>query len=72
MEVCMKKLVILTAILLGSLGAVQAEQPEVITDEVKLIHNDDSVKLHKKIYLLEKHIEQLEAQLAKEKEYGTI
>ena len=53
-------------------GVVQAEQPEVITDEVKLIHNDDSVKLHKKIYLLEKHIERLEAQLAKEKEYGTI
>mgnify|MGYP003356465536 FL=1 len=68
----MKKLVILTAILLGSLGVVQAEQPEVITDEVKLVHNDDSVKLHKKIYLLEKHIEQLEAQLAKENTNGTI
>ena len=68
----MKKLVILTAILLGSLGAVQAEQPEVITDEVKLIHNDDSVKLHKKIYQLQQRIDQLEAQLAKEKEYGTI
>lgn len=63
----MKKLVILTAILLGSLGVVQAEQPEVITNEVKLVHNDDSVKLHKKIYQLEKRIEQLEAQLAKEK-----
>lgn len=68
----MKKLVILTAILLGSLGAVQAEQPEVITNEVKLVHNDDSVKLHKKIYQLERHIEQLEAQLAKEKNNGTI
>ena len=69
----MKKLVILTAILLGSLGVVvQAEQPEVINDEVKLIHNDDSVKLHKKIYQLERHIEQLEAQLAKEKNNGTI
>lgn len=68
----MKKLVILTAILLGSLGAVQAEQPEVITDEVKLVHNDDSVKLHKKIYQLQQRIDQLESQLAKEKEYGTI
>lgn len=68
----MKKLVILTAILLGFLGVVQAEQPEVITDEVKLIHNDDSVKLHKKIYQLQQRIDQLEAQLAKEKEYGTI
>ena len=68
----MKKLVILTAILLGSLGVVQAEQPEVITDEVKLVHNDDSVKLHKKIYQLQQRIDQLEAQLAKEKEYGTI
>nr|DAF39576.1 MAG TPA: Protein of unknown function (DUF3138) [Caudoviricetes sp.] len=68
----MKKLVILTAILLGSLGVVQAEQPEVITDEVKLIHNDDSVKLHKKIYQLQQRIDQLESQLAKEKEYGTI
>ena len=68
----MKKLVILTASLLGFLGVVQAEQPEVITDEVKLIHNDDSVKLHKKIYLLERHIERLEAQLAKENTNGTI
>ena len=68
----MKKLVILTAILLGSLGIVQAEQPEIITDEVKLIHNDDSVKLHKKIYQLQQRIDQLESQLAKEKEYGTI
>lgn len=68
----MKKLVILTTILLGSLGVVQAEQPEVITDEVKLVHNDDSVKLHKKIYQLQQRIDQLEAQLAKEKEYGTI
>ena len=68
----MKKLVILTAILLGCLGVVQAEQPEVITTEVILVHNDDSVKLHKKIYQLERHIEQLEAQLAKEKTNGTI
>lgn len=69
----MKKLVILTAILLGSLGVVvQAEQPEVITDEVKLIHNDDSVKLHKKIYQLQQRIDQLESQLAKEKNNGTI
>lgn len=68
----MKKLVILTAILLGSLGVVQAEQPEVINDEVKLIHNDDSVKLHKKIYQLQQRIDQLESQLAKEKNNGTI
>lgn len=68
----MKKLVILTAILLGSLGVVQAEEPEAITTEVILVHNDDSVKLHKKIYQLERHIEQLEAQLAKEKNNGTI
>lgn len=68
----MKKLVILTAILLGSLGVVQAEQPEVITDGVKLVHNDDSVKLHKKIYQLQQRIDQLESQLAKEKKYGTI
>lgn len=68
----MKKLVILTAILLGSLGVVQAEQPEVITDEVKLVHNDDSVKLHKKIYQLQQRIDQLESQLAKENTNGTI
>lgn len=68
----MKKLVILTAILLGFLGVVQAEQPEDIITEVILVHNDDSVKLHKKIYQLERHIEQLEAQLAKEKNNGTI
>ena len=68
----MKKLVILTAILLGFLGVVQAEQPEVITDEVKLIHNDGSVKLHKKIYQLQQRIDQLESQLAKEKNNGTI
>lgn len=34
--------------------------------EVKIVHNDDSVILHKKIYQLEKRIERLEELLKKE------
>lgn len=43
-------------------NANNAEQPK----EVKIVHNDDSVVLHKKIYQLEKRIERLEELLKKE------
>lgn len=51
--------------LLGCFGVANAnnvEQPK----EVKIIHNDDSIILHKKIYQLEKRIERLEELLKKE------
>lgn len=45
--------------LFGCFGVAHAnnvEQPK----EVKVVHNDDSVALHKKIYKLEQRIERLE------------
>lgn len=51
--------------LLGCFSVVNAnniEQPK----EVKIVHNDYSVILHKKIYQLEKRIERLEEILKKE------
>ena len=43
-------------------NANNIEQPK----DVKIVHNDDSVILHKKIYQLEKRIERLEELLKKE------
>lgn len=41
-------------------NANDVEQPK----EVKVVHNDDSVALHKKVYKLEQRIERLEKLLA--------
>jgi hypothetical protein len=63
-ERMMRELIICIC-LLGCFGIVNAnnvEQPK----EVKIVHNDDSVALHKKIYQLEKRIERLEELLKKE------
>lgn len=60
----MRELIICVC-LLGCFGISNAnniEQPK----EVKIVHNDDSVILHKKIYQLEKRIERLEELLKKE------
>jgi hypothetical protein len=43
-------------------NANNVEQPK----DVKIVHNDDNVILHKKIYQLEKRIERLEELLKKE------
>ena len=51
--------------LLGCFGIVNANNVEQ-HKEVKIVHNDDSVALHKKIYQLEKRIERLELLLQKE------
>lgn len=56
---------IICVYLLGCFSIANAnniEQPK----EVKIVHNDDSVILHKKIYQLEKRIERLEELLKKE------
>ena len=63
-ERMMRELIICVC-LLGCFGVANAnnvEQPK----EVKIVHNDDSVVLHKKIYQLEKRIERLEELLKKE------
>lgn len=51
--------------LLGCFSVVNTNNVEQPKD-VKLVHNDDSVILHKKIYQLEKRIERLEELLKKE------
>lgn len=63
-ERMMRELIICVC-LLGCFGIANAnnvEQPK----EVKIVHNDDSIILHKKIYQLEKRIERLEELLKKE------
>jgi hypothetical protein len=63
-ERMMRELIICLC-LLGCFSVANAnnvEQPK----EVKIVHNDDSVALHKKIYQLEKRIERLEELLKKE------
>ena len=60
----MRELIICVC-LLGCFGVANAnniEQPK----DVKIVYNDDSVILHKKIYQLEKRIERLELLLQKE------
>jgi hypothetical protein len=61
----MMRELIICAVLIGCFSVANAnnvEQPK----EVKIVHNDDSVVLHKKIYQLEKRIERLEELLKKE------
>ena len=56
---------IICAVLISCFGVANANNVEPPKD-VKLVHNDDSVILHKKIYQLEKRIERLEELLKKE------
>ena len=56
---------IICACLLGCFSVANANTIEQ-SKEVKIVHNDDSVVLHKKIYQLEKRIERLEELLKKE------
>lgn len=56
---------IICACLLGCFDVANANNIEQSKD-IKIVHNDDSVILHKKIYQLEKRIERLEELLKKE------
>lgn len=50
---------IICACLFGCFGVAHADAPKQ-PKEVKVVHNDDSVALHKKIYKLEQRVERLE------------
>jgi hypothetical protein len=63
-ERMMRELIICVC-LLGCFSVANANNIEQ-SKEVKIVHNDDSVILHKKIYQLEKRIERLEELLKKE------
>lgn len=63
-ERMMRELIICVC-LLGCFSIANANNIEQLK-EVKIVHNDDSVILHKKIYQLEKRIERLEEILKKE------
>lgn len=63
-ESMMRELIICVC-LLGCFSVANANNIEQ-SKEVKIVHNDDSVILHKKIYQLEKRIERLEELLKKE------
>lgn len=56
---------IICACLFGCFGVAHADAPVEQPKEVKVVHNDDSVALHKKIYKLEQRIELLEKLLVK-------
>lgn len=56
---------IICAVLIGCFSVANANNIEQSKD-IKIVHNDDSVILHKKIYQLEKRIERLEELLKKE------
>lgn len=56
---------IICAVLIGCFGVANANNVEQPKD-VKIVHNDNNVALHKKIYQLEKRIERLELLLQKE------
>lgn len=60
----MRELIICVC-LIGCFGVANANNVEQPKD-VKIVHNDNNVALHKKIYQLEKRIEQLELLLQKE------
>lgn len=60
----MRELIICVC-LLGCFSIANANNIEQ-SKEVKIVHNDDSVILHKKIYQLEKRIERLEELVKKE------
>ena len=55
---------IICACLFGCFGVAYADAPVEQPKEVKLVHNDDNVALHKKIYKLEQRVERLEKLLA--------
>lgn len=55
---------IICACLFGCFGVAHANAPVEQPKEVKVVHNDDNVALHKKIYKLEQRIERLEKLLA--------
>lgn len=61
----MMRELIICAVLIGCFGVANANNVEQPKD-VKIVHNDDNVALHKKIYQLEKRIERLELLLQKE------
>ena len=63
-ERIMRELII-CAVLIGCFSVANANNIEQSKD-IKIVHNDDSVILHKKIYQLEKRIERLEELLKKE------
>lgn len=63
-ERMMRELIICVC-LLGCFGIANANNVEQPKD-VKIVHNDNNVALHKKIYQLEKRIERLELLLQKE------
>lgn len=56
---------IICAVLISCFGVANANNVEQPKD-VKIVHNDNNVALHKKIYQLEKRIERLELLLQKE------
>lgn len=56
---------IICAVLIGCFSVANANNVEQPKD-VKIVHNDNNVALHKKIYQLEKRIERLELLLQKE------
>lgn len=51
---------IICACLFGCFGVANAATPVEQPKEVKVVHNDDSAALHKKIYKLEQRVERLE------------
>ena len=55
----MRELIICVC-LFSCFGAANAAAPVEQPKEVKVVHNDDSVALHKKIYKLEQRVERLE------------
>ena len=55
---------IICACLFSCFGVAHAATPAEQPKEVKVVHNDDSVALHKKVYKLEQRIERLEKLLA--------
>lgn len=63
-ERMMRELIICVC-LLGCFSVANANNVEQPKD-IKIVHNDDSIILHKKIYQLEKRIERLEELLKKE------
>lgn len=46
--------------LFGCFGVAHAATPVEQPKEVKVVHNEDTVALHKKIYKLEQRVERLE------------
>lgn len=51
---------IICACLFGCFGVANAATPIEQPKEVKVVHNEDTVALHKKIYKLEQRVERLE------------